>query len=124
MNYIDLEFAIKVHDMIINKSGGMEGIRDVGQLESVLFHIKNDLYYPTFTDKLTHLIFSVIKFHMFNDGNKRTSISLGLYFMNLNHYTYADDDFIQKMESIVIEVANNNISKEQLLFTLNDILNK
>ena len=124
MNYIDLEFAVKVHDMIIEKSGGMNGIKDKGQLESVLTHIQNDLYYPTFEDKLTHLVYSIIQFHMFNDGNKRTSISLGLYFMNLNHYTYADDLYITEMEEIVVKVAEGKISKDELYNILIKIINK
>ena len=44
MNYIDIEYAIKVHDMIIEKSGGMSGSKDLGQLESVPTHIQNDIY--------------------------------------------------------------------------------
>ncbi|EHR38134.1 type II toxin-antitoxin system death-on-curing family toxin [Facklamia languida] len=122
MNYIDIEFALKVHDMIIEKSGGMAGIKDQGQLESVLTHIQNDIYYPGFEDKLTHLIFSIIQFHMFIDGNKRTSISLGLYFMNLNHYTFADDDFILNMEDIVVGVAEGKITKLELKDLLTQLL--
>ena len=122
MNYIDIEYAIKVHDMIIEKSGGMSGSKDLGQLESVLTHIQNDIYYPSFEDKLTHLIFSLIQFHMFNDGNKRTSISLGLYFMNLNHYTYADDKFIVSMEDTVVQIAEGKINKEDLNKLLINIL--
>ena len=72
MEYIELEYAIKVHDLIIKKVGGLDGIKDIGQLESVLEHIQNDLYYPTFADKMTHLIYSIVQFHMFLDGNKRT----------------------------------------------------
>lgn len=39
----------------------------VGYLASALEHIKNDDYYPTITDKITHLIFSCVKFHPFAD---------------------------------------------------------
>ena len=122
MNYIDIEFAIKVHDLIINKSGGMHGIKDRGQLESILAHIQNNDYYPDFDDKLTHLVFSIIKFHMFIDGNKRTAIALGQYFMNLNHFTYADDKFILEMESIVVKVAENEISKDELKCILTNLI--
>ena len=41
---------------------------------------------PTYTEKLTHLVFSINKFHAFNDGNKRSSLSLGAYFLELNGY--------------------------------------
>ena len=122
MNYIDIDFAINIHDYVIDEIGGLKGIKDYGQLESVLIHIQNDDYYPSFLDKLTHLVFSLVKVHMFNDGHKRTAISLGGYFMNLNHYTYAVDDFIIEMEDIVVKVAENSISKDDLKIIIKDIL--
>ncbi|MDK0873676.1 type II toxin-antitoxin system death-on-curing family toxin (plasmid) [Clostridium perfringens] len=112
--YIDLEYAIKVHDLIIDEIGGLKGIKDSGQLESVLEHIQNDLYYPTFADKLTHLIYSIVQFHMFLDGNKRSALLLGTYFMNINHYSYYTDIFSERMENVVVDVASGKISKEQL----------
>ena len=50
----------------------------VGKLESVLCHIQNDDYYPTFLDKLLHLFYCSCKFHCFCDGNKRIAITLPL----------------------------------------------
>lgn len=81
--YFDIQHAIKKHDWIINNSGGLHGYRDLGLLESALGHIQNDMYYPTFYEKLKHLIYSVNKFHPFVDGNKRSSLMLGAYFLEL-----------------------------------------
>ena len=58
--YFDPQHAVDVHDWIIEHSGGLPGLKDLGQLESVLEHIQNDDYYPTFDAKLTHLIFGII----------------------------------------------------------------
>ena len=63
--YFDTIHAIKVHDWIIDNSGGLHGNREIGLLDSALEHIQNDLYYPDFKDKLKHLIVSVNKFHPF-----------------------------------------------------------
>ncbi|MEY3305044.1 MAG: type II toxin-antitoxin system death-on-curing family toxin [Pseudanabaena sp.] len=112
--YFDIAHAIEVHDWIINESGGMSGINNLGLLESPLEHIQNDDYYPTIEDKLTHLVFSIIKFHAFSDGNKRSSIALGSYFLKLNGYDYAVKDFVIKMENISVWVAEGKISKEIL----------
>lgn len=46
--YFDTKHAIKVHDWIIDNSGGMDGCREIGLLDSALEHIQNDDYYPTF----------------------------------------------------------------------------
>ena len=112
--YFDVKHAVKVHDHIIDVSGGLSGNRDVGLLSSVLEHIQNDVYYPSFYSKLTHLIFSVNKMHAFNDGNKRASLILGAYFLELNGYDYCVNNFILRMENIVVWVAEGKISKEFL----------
>ena len=54
--YFDIKHAIKLHDWIINNSGGLPGNREIGLLDSALQHIQNDMYYPTFEEKLKETI--------------------------------------------------------------------
>lgn len=112
--YFDARHAVEVHDWIIEHSGGLAGLKDLGQLESVLEHIRNDDYYPTFDAKLTHLIFGINKFHAFNDGNKRSSLTLGAYFLTLNGYDYCVPQFVMQMENIVVAVAEGVVRKDLL----------
>lgn len=91
-----------------------EIIWNFGQLESILTHIQNDDYYPTFIDKLTHLFFSVCQFHCFENGNKRMAIVISADFLLLNGYTFYLDRFFNESENISIHVAAGNISKEFL----------
>lgn len=112
--YFDTAHAVTVHDWIIENSGGSAGILDLGRLDSALEHIQNDDYYPTFEEKLTHLVFAINKLHAFNDGNKRSSLTLGAYFLTLNGYDYCVDRFFQEMENIVVAVADNQINKDLL----------
>lgn len=120
--YFDIEHAIRTHDFIIKNSGGNSGIINIGTIESVLEHIQNDLYYPEFEEKLTHLVFSVNKFHAFKDGNKRTSIALGAYLLEVNGIEYCIDRFIIEMENIAVYVADNKIEKELLQEIISSIL--
>lgn len=113
-NYLSIEYAVKEHDYIIKNSGGSIGINDIGLLASVLDHIQNDLYYPRFEDKLTHLVFSINKNHAFTDGNKRSSIVMGAYFLEINGLSYCVNRFIIGMENISVDVADNRIDKELL----------
>ena len=122
--YFDKIHAIEVHDWIIANTGGLMGIRELGQLESILCHIQNDLYYPTVEDKLTHLVFGISQGHVFNDGNKRSAISIGAYFLALNGYDYCTVKFIEEMENIVVLVAKNIVDKELLLKIITSILNE
>jgi death-on-curing protein len=91
--YFDIKYAIKEHDYIIEHSGGKNGILNIGIAESVLDHIQNDVYYPELEDKLCHLFFSINKNHAFNDGNKRTSIVLSAYFLELNGFDFKVDSY-------------------------------
>lgn len=121
--YFDTQHAIEVHDWIIVKSGGLHGNREIGLLDSALTHIQNDMYYPTFEEKLKHLVLAVNKFHPFNDGNKRSSLVLGAYFLELNGYDYCVRKFVQEMEEIVVWLAEGKIDDDLLLDIVRSIIN-
>ena len=113
--YVTIEQAVETHRKTVEVSGGgAMGHLDLGRLESVLEHIQNDLYYPEFEDKLTHLFFSANKFHCFQDGNKRIAISLGAQFLLLNGYVFAATRFLREMENISYHVAAGRIDKDLL----------
>jgi death-on-curing protein len=113
--YLTLELAIKTHKNTVDVSGGgAMGHLDMGRLESVLVHIQNDDYYPSFEEKLTHLFFCACKFHCFEDGNKRIAISLGGQFLLLNGYVFITGPFIREMENISYHVAAGRIDKDLL----------
>lgn len=122
--YFDTNHAIKVHDWIIDNSGGLSGNREIGLLDSALSHIQNDEYYPTFVEKLKHLVYAVNKFHPFNDGNKRSSLVLGAYFLELNGYDYCVNKFVQEMEEIVVWLAEGKIKDDLLLEIIEEIINE
>lgn len=113
--YLTLEQAIETHQNTVEISGGgTTGQLDMGQLESVLEHIQNDEYYPTFESKLTHLFFCAVQFHCFEDGNKRIAISLGTQFLLLNGYLFVTERFLHEMENISYHVAARKIDKDLL----------
>lgn len=77
---IDINTAIYIHEVLIDKIGGSTGIRDKGALEASLSSPyatfdKIDLY-PTVIDKAAALFESLIINHPFIDGNKRTAYVL------------------------------------------------
>ena len=123
-NYFSTEYAIFVHDQIIINSGGILGIINNGLLESSIEHIKNDLYYPNIEDKLTHLFFSINKNHCFNDGNKRASIALSAYFLEINNCSFIIPRFIEQMQNITVDVADNRIDKELLHEIITSLLSQ
>ena len=122
-HYIDAEKAKDIHLLTIKHSGGgAEGVLDFGKIESVLMHIQNDDYYPTFVDKLTHLFFCVCKFHSFEDGNKRLAITLSVQFLLINGYLAVAQTFFRETENISYHVAAGHIDKDLLHDILDSIM--
>lgn len=73
--YIDYDEALNIYGKMIDASdGGFEGVRDEGGIRATLDFVQNDLYYPTFADKLTYLMYRFCSGHFFNDGNKRIAL--------------------------------------------------
>lgn len=111
----DIQEIINIHKKTIAVSGGgADGIINIGSLYAALEHIQNDLYYPSFIDKLTHLFFAANKSHCFQDGNKRIAISLGSIFLLKNGYLEAAQRFLYKMETISYHLAAGRIDKDFL----------
>ena len=96
---------------------------DFEKLESVLYNIQNDDWYPTFVDKLTHLFFCTCQFHSFADGNKRLAITLSTLFLLLNGYLSIAETFLSKTENISLNVAASKIDKELLHKIMEAIMN-
>lgn len=122
--YITPEQAKITHEKTIQYSGGgtLEEL-DFGKLESVLYNIQNDDWYPTFVDKLTHLFFCTCQFHSFADGNKRLAITLSTLFLLLNGYLSIAETFLAKTENISLNVATSKIDKELLHKIMEAIMN-
>ncbi|GAB3347695.1 type II toxin-antitoxin system death-on-curing family toxin [Arachidicoccus ginsenosidivorans] len=114
MIYISSAQIISTHDKVLNISGGRPGVKNIEYLESVVQNIQIDHYYPEIESKLTHLVFSINKFHAFIDGNKRTSIAAGALFLEYNGFDGLVSKFIREMENIAVCVAENFIDKEVL----------
>ncbi|EMY3554988.1 type II toxin-antitoxin system death-on-curing family toxin [Flavobacterium psychrophilum] len=124
LNYFTTEYIIKTHQKIIEISGGIPAVKNFGYIDSPIHHIQNDEYYPSFEDKLTHLVFSFNKNHGFHDGNKRTSIAVGLFFLIINGLDVFANKFVIEMENIAVTVAQNIIDRELLYEIIYSIINE
>ena len=121
--YITPEQALETHRKTIEYSGGGDSsYLNIGYLNSVLEHIQNDDYYPTFIDKLVHLFFCSCKFHCFTDGNKRIAITLTADFLLRNGYMGIANVYFREMENISYHVAAGHIDEELLTELMTAIL--
>lgn len=116
IQYISYEESLVVYRKMIDASdGGFTGIRDKGGILSTLDFIQNDDYYPTFSEKLSFLVFEFCSGHYFNDGNKRIALTLRAYFLHKNGYPWEACIFMRQLEAIVYHVAASHIDQDLLL---------
>lgn len=77
MKYLTTENVLQIHFEIIEETGGSQGLRDPGLLDSAVGRPQTtfggkDLY-PTLVLKASALIHSLLLNHVFVGGNKRTA---------------------------------------------------
>lgn len=90
MKWLMLDDLEIIHMQIIDASGGSQGTRDTGRLESALAAMQQEVFgkelYVTIFDKAAVLLRGIIADHPFVDGNKRTGVMSALVFLNYNGY--------------------------------------
>lgn len=94
----------------------------MGQLRATLDFVQDDNYYPDLEDKVAYLFYSINKNHAFNDGNKRSSIALSAYFLEINGLGYIVSKFISLTENIAVDVADNIINRDLLKEIISSII--
>lgn len=115
MNYLDAESVIELHELILKYSNGLSGVRNMNLLKSPLEAIKNDTYYPNFSEKLAFLLYSFVKNHPFTDGNKRTAIVICALFMSINGYDDREVNiFAVWGELMALNIASGNMNLEEI----------
>ena len=117
MKVLSKRQILMLHSMLIAQSGGMDGLRDEGLLESAintpLQTFGGQELYPTVLEKAARLGYGLIHNHPFLDGNKRIGTHATLVFLDINNIvlSYADDDLI----AAIRRVASGDMDESELL---------
>ena len=113
---LDIEQVLYLHEKIIERSGGAQGVRDFALLHSGLERCKatyaGDDLYPTIYKKAVALLHSLVMNHAFLDGNKRTAYETMKRFLYVNNY-YIDAN-TEKIISLCLAVDNEGMSVGQI----------
>jgi len=106
MLYLTPQQTLFIHYRLIETTGGLHGVRDIGALQAAVARpqvtFDNIDLYPDLFAKVAALMESLIKNHPFIDGNKRTAITATGVFLRRNGalLTASQDelyDFTMKM---------------------------
>ncbi|MCL4416284.1 MAG: type II toxin-antitoxin system death-on-curing family toxin [Actinobacteria bacterium] len=86
---LDIKQVLYLHKIMCKTTGGLPEIRDIGALESALYHayasFEGKEFYPAIEEKAARQAYGIIRNHPFIDGNKRTGLFVMLVFLELNN---------------------------------------
>lgn len=81
--YLTTADILGLHQVLLEKYGGAEGLRDSGALEAAVFRPQCG-YYDDLAGEAAALLESLLINHPFLDGNKRTAFAAADVFLRLN----------------------------------------
>jgi death on curing protein len=116
MRYLTIEEVLRLHDRLIERTGGSAGVRDRGALESAVAQpqmtFSGDDLYPTLPEKAATLCFSLAMNHPFVDGNKRTAHAAMEVFLILNGFEIRSS--VDEQEAMMLSLATGILKREGL----------
>ena len=117
MIILSKEQVLKLHERLIEATGGSAGIRDEGMLDSALSNpfqsFGGEELYPSVQAKAAQLCFGLVKNHSMIDGNKRLGTHVMLVFLALNGYELSYSQ--QELSDTILALASGEIGAEDIL---------
>jgi len=93
-DYLTVADILGMHVILVERYGGMPGVRDMGGLESAVYRPQSG-YYTDAVEEGCALLESLLINHPFVDGNKRTAFAACSVFLQINgHGMRADSDWL------------------------------
>jgi len=83
VQHLTLDEVLEIHDALVKRFGGIQGVRDPGLLESALYRPRTG-YYRDLAEMAAALFESLLMNHPFMDGNKRVAFFSTDVFFRLN----------------------------------------
>lgn len=109
--------VIQIHSMLIQETGGIDGIRDDGLLDSALNSpfqsFDGEDIYKTIQAKAARLGFSLVNNHAFVDGNKRIGLLVMMTFLEMNGIMLECSN--EELIELGLGLASNKLDDNDLL---------
>ena len=114
--------VLLLHQLITQETGGDNGVRDFGLLDSALESafatFDGKALYPSKEEKGAHIGFSLISNHAFVDGNKRIGMYVMLAFLQVNgiHIHPTNDEVVR----VGLSIASGKMKYDELLIWIKE----
>ncbi len=107
MSQLTSQDIIRIHDRVVELTGGSLGLREPGLLAAIVekpnASFGGEDLYPALPDKAAALFEALCNYHVLVDGNKRTAITCLEYYLFLNTYQLTASQ--AEKEHFTLEVA-------------------
>ncbi|SCJ99334.1 death-on-curing family protein [uncultured Eubacterium sp.] len=117
MIFLNTEEIVELHHRLIEKTGGLNGIRDHGLLESAIHGVFASFdgveRYPSLEEKAARYAYALTANHAFVDGNKRIGVFVMLVTLSVNGI-----DLIYTQEELIrlgLALADGSFGYEDVL---------
>lgn len=111
VRYLSVEELLVIHQVVIDKIGGAQGIRERGLLESLALkpqtRFGGQALYPDIFLKAAVLYEASVNYHVFVDGNKRTGFAALARFLYVNGYVLSVSE--REIVDYTLSVATSNL---------------
>lgn len=114
--YLSLEEILRLHFQLIEDFDGGHGVRDEGRLKSVVNAPKQSVFgveqYLTLFEKAAVYLRNIVGDHPFNDGNKRTAITVCGVFLARNGVKLSAKP--KDLELFTVQVATDHLNINEI----------
>ena len=107
--WLDREDCLAMHEKLIERFGGLQGIRDEGLLDSALnkpLHVFN-YGKPTVFELAASYALGIVKNHPFLDGNKRTGFVAAALFIEANGFSFQATEEEAVLETLALAASHS-----------------
>lgn len=117
MIWITADDVIQIHSLVIQRSGGMDGLRDRASLEAAVSAPMQSFggqdLYPTTVEKIARLGYGLASNHAFVDGNKRIGAMMTQLLLKWNGFQMSLRS--GELADMFIAIADGSAKESDLL---------
>lgn len=112
-----IDQVIEMHSILIRRTGGSDGIRDLGLIESALARASAGYgefeRYPSVEAKAAAIAHGLGSNHGFIDGNKRVGVAMMLLILRKNdiHLSYTQQELIR----LGLDIATDRVNPDDII---------
>lgn len=114
--FLDLDQVMRLHRSLLERYGGLEGVRDVGLLHSAIAmpqtayggrYMHGDIF-----EMAAAYLYHIVQNHAFFDGNKRTSAAAAIVFLAINDIQINNNE--EGLVELTLSTATGQTGKAEI----------